>query len=64
MRQLIAGLLCLICAVAARAQVGGFTYQGQLSSAGVPANGSFDFRFTLFNAASGGGGGVRLGLRG
>ncbi len=31
-----------------------FTYQGQLQSAGAPATGSYDFQFTLYDAASGG----------
>lgn len=31
-----------------------FTYQGELSGQGGPANGSFDLRFALFDAASGG----------
>jgi hypothetical protein len=31
-----------------------FTYQGRLTDAGTPASGSFDFRFTLFDAAVGG----------
>ncbi len=30
------------------------TYQGRLTDAGSPANGTFDFEFTLFDAASGG----------
>ena len=32
----------------------GFTYQGQLIKDGVPANGSCDLRFTLYDASSGG----------
>ena len=32
-----------------------FTYQGQLTSAGAAANGSFDLRFSLYDAAVGGG---------
>lgn len=32
----------------------GFTYQGELTQSGRPANGTFDFRFRLFDAASGG----------
>ena len=32
-----------------------FTYQGQLQDAGAPANGTYDFRFRLFNAPSDGG---------
>ncbi|MBN2389179.1 MAG: hypothetical protein JXR84_00560 [Anaerolineae bacterium] len=31
-----------------------FTYQGQLSDGGVPANGTYDFQFILYNALSGG----------
>jgi hypothetical protein len=31
-----------------------FTYQGQLQRSGAPASGSFDFRFKLFDASSGG----------
>jgi hypothetical protein len=31
-----------------------FTYQGQLRQAGVPVNGTCDFQFSLFDAASGG----------
>jgi len=32
----------------------GFTYQGYLADGGNPASGAYDFRFTLFNAPSGG----------
>ena len=32
-----------------------FTYQGRLTSAGQPANGSYDLRFTLYDAANDGG---------
>ncbi len=31
-----------------------FTYQGELASAGTPASGSYDIRFRLYDAASGG----------
>ena len=31
-----------------------FTYQGSLSEGGSPASGAYDFRFILYNAASGG----------
>jgi hypothetical protein len=31
-----------------------FTYHGRLTSAGSPANGSYDLRFTLYDASSGG----------
>ena len=36
------------------AQTTGFTYQGKLGDAGAPANGSYDLRFTMWDAASGG----------
>src|SRR5437763_17045873 len=32
----------------------GFTYQGRLQDGGAPANGAYDFTFTLYDAASGG----------
>jgi hypothetical protein len=32
----------------------GFTYQGGLSDAGLPADGAYDFRFALFDALTGG----------
>lgn len=44
----------LASASSALAQSTAFTYQGELESSGVPANGLFDIRFTLFNVASGG----------
>lgn len=38
----------------ARAQPNAFTYQGELKSGGVPANGLYDFRFKLFNLPTSG----------
>ena len=32
----------------------GFTYQGRLTDGGSPANGTYDFQFSLYNAVSGG----------
>ncbi|MBK9138954.1 MAG: tail fiber domain-containing protein [Verrucomicrobia bacterium] len=32
-----------------------FTYQGKLADAGQPAHGAYDFRFAIYDAASGGG---------
>ena len=50
--------ICIVLSVAtARGQTGqttAFTYQGQLSSAGQPATGSYDLQFALFGVASGG----------
>src|SRR6266404_3660004 len=36
------------------AQTNAFTYQGQITDGGSPANGSYDLRFEVFNLASGG----------
>jgi hypothetical protein len=36
------------------AQSTAFTYQGRLQDGGAPANGSYDFQFTLWDALSGG----------
>ncbi len=36
------------------AQTSGFTYQGKLGNSGAPANGTYDFQFTLWDAASAG----------
>jgi len=47
-------LLCLMIAQTAFAQGTAFTYQGLLENNGVPANGTYDFSFTLFNAATNG----------
>jgi hypothetical protein len=39
---------------AATALGGGFTYQGRLTDGGEPANGTYDLRFFLYDAAAGG----------
>ncbi|MCF7731653.1 MAG: collagen-like protein, partial [Akkermansiaceae bacterium] len=41
-------LQCVIAAAPA------FTYQGRLTDGGLPANGAYDLRFTLFDASAGG----------
>lgn len=46
--------LTLLLAAAAQAQPTAFTYQGRLKNGAQPAVGLHDFRFTLFNAATGG----------
>lgn len=44
----LAGALALSAVAAAQVPVGtGFTYQGRLTDAGVPANGTYDFEFRL-----------------
>jgi len=48
-----AGLVAAF-AVAADPVGSSFTYQGQLTDQGAPANGQYDLRFALFTAASGG----------
>src|SRR6266852_1020038 len=50
---LVPGLLLLVSALAG-AQGTAFIYQGRLTSSGSPANGTYDFRFALSNAISGG----------
>jgi hypothetical protein len=47
-------LLALLFALTVSAQPTGFTYQGRLEDGGVPANGAFDVRFTIYGAATGG----------
>jgi hypothetical protein len=55
MRALVLAV-CLVCCVGVQADPlgSGFTYQGQLNDAGVPANGTYDFEFALYSSASGG----------
>lgn len=52
----ILGLLILTALFASQAQAQGtaFSYQGNLSLSGSPANGTFDFEFKVFDALSGG----------
>ena len=51
----LASLLGVVPAPATAVPVGSaFTYQGRLVDAGNPANGPYDLRFTLFDAATGG----------
>lgn len=52
--RLLSILGSLALTAAAAAQSTAFTYQGNLKNAGQPANGLHDFRFALFDAASGG----------
>jgi hypothetical protein len=47
-------LLLLINASSTFAQTSTFTYQGRLTDGGTPANGPYDFQFTLWDALSGG----------
>src|SRR5262245_59341877 len=50
-----AAALALAGIASAQTPVGtGFTYQGRLTDGGNPATGSYDFRFTLFDAPTGG----------
>src|ERR1700677_1209922 len=46
--------LCALTLSSAHAQGTAFTYQGQLNSGASPANGFYDFEFSLSNAPSGG----------
>ncbi len=54
---LLVSVLSLSAAVDARAQTPlttAFTYQGELANAGTPATGTYDIRFLLYDAATGG----------
>jgi hypothetical protein len=46
-------LACFVSDIVAAPVGTAFTYQGRLKSSGQPANGSYDLRFTLYDAASG-----------
>ncbi len=46
-------VLVLFC-ISVRAQTAAFTFQGQLSNSGTPANGNHDFEFALFDGVAGG----------
>src|SRR5262249_45185567 len=47
-------ILNLALVLSVSAQTTEFTYQGKLTDSGNPANGQYDFQFTLFDALSGG----------
>jgi hypothetical protein len=50
-----AGVALLASTALAQTPLGtSFTYQGRLAESGSPANGTYDFRFILYNAPSGG----------
>ena len=52
---LMIGMLLVLAATAAGADLGtAFTYQGRLVTGGNPANGTYDFQFTLYDADNGG----------
>lgn len=50
---ILAVIICPLKTEAAQVDTA-FTYQGQLLEAGSPANGSYDFQFSLYDAESGG----------
>jgi hypothetical protein len=50
----IASAGLVLAALPARAELNGITYQGLLQAEGVPADGQYDFEFTLYDAAAGG----------
>lgn len=54
MLRRIVGLVCVWFATSVFAQPTAFTYQGQLNDGGTPAQGTYDFRFRLFDAATNG----------
>jgi len=52
---LIFTLLSLLSGIVTAAPLGtAFTYQGKLTDGGAPANGNYDLKFTLFDAATNG----------
>jgi hypothetical protein len=51
---LVAGFLCLFLVSPSFAQGTAFQYQGQLNNGTSPANGNYDFQFTLYNAVTNG----------
>ena len=54
-RHVLLVVLALACTVyTSKAQSTAFTYQGRLEDDGRRANGPYDFRFVLYDAASGG----------
>jgi hypothetical protein len=50
----LSAAIVLACAWAALAQTTSFTYQGQLPDSVTPANGTYEIRFTLWDAVAGG----------
>ena len=54
LRILVTGIALSIGSVMAAPLGTAFTYQGQLSDAGLPATGAYDFEFKLFDAATAG----------
>ena len=53
-KKLIASASCAFATIGVFAQGTAFTYQGRLNTDGSPANGRYDFTFTLWNTNSGG----------
>lgn len=53
-QALVASAMIIVIALPALAQSTLFTYQGELKRNGQPANGAFDLRFRLYDAASAG----------
>src|SRR5262245_10546992 len=49
----LAVLICFAAAAQVFAQGTAFTYQGRLNASGVPANGSYDLRFTVYDSVGG-----------
>jgi len=53
-RYLMAALLGVALTINLHAQTSAFTYQGQLTDNGSPANGLYNFNFTVWDSATGG----------
>src|SRR4051812_18122700 len=48
------GLLTTVTTASIHAQTTAFTYQGRLNDGAIPASGSYDLRFRIYDALSGG----------
>src|SRR5262245_17610705 len=52
--SLVAALCCIVVTVEVHGQGTAFSYSGQLTENGRPANGPYNLRFAVFDTASGG----------
>ena len=53
-RQFTAALFIFFAAFSAQAQTAAFTYQGRLTDGLIPANGTYNMQFSLFDMENGG----------
>lgn len=55
MKTFFSSVFCFVCAISTYAQSSAFTYQGRLNLNGSAANGTYDLRFTIYDAVTNGG---------